>query len=380
MINLWTILLIFIQPVVWFSLFRVYFQARKRIDFERAQYNTAIYANKFEVKHFIVSALVLGIIGSSISVIIGVYLPVYWILIYELLVLCNLILIPGQFLSLTTILLSTLVLLIAQHFNWLSNIKWDGIDLTLTNPSNYLLLFTLVLFLLGIYVRFLGGKYNSPKIYKNQRGINVAGYLNKEFTIAPLLILIPGGQIHRLISFWPIFSIHDYQFTFFLLPILLGFRMTIFKSMPRLFFRQLGIKLMWISAIGVVFLIVNYFIPQFAIYLIAILWIIYLLMFFKIRQSDHNGSWFNETIDGIRIIAVRPNTPADKMGITIGDVIVSVNGKTVNTEDEFYKALLISPTFCRLKLYNRAGRIKIEETAIYSDAPNELGIVLLTKN
>lgn len=374
MIDLWTILIIFIQPAVWIGIFKIYFQARKRVSFEREKYNTAIYANKFELKHFIFSALVLGIIGSAISIIVGIYLPIYWILIYEILIICNLVLIPGQIFSLSTMIFSTLVLLIIQYFNQ------KEITLNLTNLNNCLLLFILVMFLLGSYIRFLGGRYDSPKIFRNQRGINVAGYLNKEFTIMPLLILVPGYQIHHLFSFWPVFSIHDYQFTLFVLPILLGFRMTVFKSIPRMFFKRLGWKIMLISGIGIISMSVIYWIPQFNVYLMFTLWIIYLWILWQAKQSDYRGSWLNQTVDGIRVIAVRPGTPADKMNIKIGDVIISVNGLKVNTEAEFYKAILVSPTFCRLKLYNREGRIKIEETAIYSDSPNELGIVLLTKN
>ncbi len=46
------------------------------------------------------------------------------------------------------------------------------------------------------------------------------------------------------------------------------------------------------------------------------------------------------------------------------------------TGDELYEALQKSPAYCRLKVKNFEGELKLAESAIYADSPHEIGLVL----
>ena len=68
------------------------------------------------------------------------------------------------------------------------------------------------------------------------------------------------------------------------------------------------------------------------------------------------------------------------MNLKIGDLIQEVNGQQVRNENQLYKALQSNPTYCRLKIKNRNGRLELKEAAIFADAPHESGIVTFPRN
>ena len=114
--NLWMTLLIFIQPVLWLGILRNYIIYRKRIKRERNDFNTSISPNDFEMKHFWLSFIVLGIVGSIISMVLGIYLSLPWIIIYEALLLINLIIIPGQFFTVLNLVIATALTFVTYKF------------------------------------------------------------------------------------------------------------------------------------------------------------------------------------------------------------------------------------------------------------------------
>ncbi|UQS85075.1 PDZ domain-containing protein [Apilactobacillus apisilvae] len=372
---------ILIQPVLWLGVIKTYLNYRKRISRERNNFNTSIYQNNFEIKHFIISFFILGTIGSIISAFIGTFIPNIWIFIYEVLLLLNLLLVPNKVYPIFMAGLTTVVMIVIDLFNLLDN-QWDfPVNMSMTDNRNILFLLSLIILLSGIFFRFFIGKYNTPEVFRNKRGNKVAGYVLNEISVIPLLVLVPGDQIHKLISFWPVFNFNNQSFTLFFLPVLLGIKINIFKNVPRELSIKLGNNVIKISVLGFVFTIISYFLPIVTLYLLAILIFIYLGSIVWIKNYDRNSKkWFSDAVNGLRVIGVRPNTPATKMNVQIGDLIIEVNNQKVHNDSEFYEAILSSPTFCRLKIVNRNDRIKITESAIYNDSPNELGVVLFKDN
>lgn len=382
--NLWMTLLILIQPVLWLGILRNYIIYRKRVKRERNDFNTSISPKDYEMKHFWLSFFVLGILGSIISILAGVYLSLPWIIIYEALLVINLIIIPGQFFTVLNVVIATALTYLSYRFDLFSYIDTQNVDTKATYLGNALILLVIILFISALYMKMFLGNYQSPKIFKNQRGNKVAGYLNKEFAILPVALLIPGDQIHAAINWWPVFSTGQHQFTVFVLPVLIGIRFTIFKSIPKEFFKKLAKRLLWLTVLGIILIVITYLfndVENIDLISMAILLVLYLFILIRTKHKDSKkAKWFSDAVNGLRVIAVRKNTPADKMGVEMGDLIVEVNNIHVSTEDDLYKATQTSPTFCRLKVLNRQDRIKIMETAIYSDSPNELGVVIIKEN
>ncbi len=80
--------------------------------------------------------------------------------------------------------------------------------------------------------------------------------------------------------------------------------------------------------------------PVVGFYGIAGLLLVLVAQAFSRLKADHDAKrWYVETSEGVRIVAVKPETPAAKMKLEVGDIILECNGIKVATGDELYEAL-----------------------------------------
>jgi S1-C subfamily serine protease len=62
--------------------------------------------------------------------------------------------------------------------------------------------------------------------------------------------------------------------------------------------------------------------------------------------------------DGVEVLRVYPNTPAEHIGLEVGDVIVSVNGRAVTSTVDFRRAMNDSGGQVRLRVRDvRTGNL-----------------------
>lgn len=79
---------------------------------------------------------------------------------------------------------------------------------------------------------------------------------------------------------------------------------------------------------------------------------------------------------GMRVLAVLPDSPATAMGILPGEAIYRVNGVVVNTRAELHQALRINSAFCKLEVRNLQGESKFVQRGMYDGDHHQLGVVL----
>ena len=65
-----------------------------------------------------------------------------------------------------------------------------------------------------------------------------------------------------------------------------------------------------------------------------------------------------------------------KMKLVPGDVILECNKVKISNADELYQALQKNSAYCHLLVKTMDGELKICESALYADAPHEIGIIL----
>ncbi len=85
----------------------------------------------------------------------------------------------------------------------------------------------------------------------------------------------------------------------------------------------------------------------------------------KSPSNKRGINYVSQTITGVRLVAIQPETPAAKMGLEAGDVVLLCNQLPVHNDAELYAAIQAHPTYCRLKVMRLDGAIKLCETAIY---------------
>ncbi|GLB47142.1 membrane protein [Philodulcilactobacillus myokoensis] len=370
---------IFLQPVLWIGIIRTFLNSKNRIKQNRNQFRTAIFSHHYELKNLVINFIILGMILSIISAVIGLTLPLSWVIGYEIILLVSLVIIPWNVFPIT-ISIGTLIGFILFHLNLNLTTKINlpfNMNWRLSNEANALFFVALLLFATWMFFNFTGGNYNTPKIYRNRRNVRIAGYPFKELSIIPMFTLIPGTWVHLVIPFWPILNFNGHTFSFMFLPVIVGLKLTIFNDVPKHEMKALSKRILKLCFFSVVLAIISCFYPIVTIYSLILIGLVYWIMILNTMHNNHPGnSIYSEVINGVRIVGIKPHSPASKMNIEIGDVILDVNHLKVNNENSFYEALLKHPTYCHLRVLDRNNRIKLTSTAIYNNSPHELGIVI----
>lgn len=363
-------LLFFAQPVFWVGLIRSVLNHTSRLKRTRAEFVTSVDPRNFELRSFFWNEIVLGLIFSFLSWLLEVTLPLSWFLTYEGLTLITLIFIPRFVMPIILASATSIIML------FLSILRINP-DLQLVPFSNYLLITGLVVIASGLYIWLNGGRFNIPKMFHNQRGNLIAGYPFKNLAVVPFLAMFPATPIEQYLPFYPQFDLGGHTVCFVLVPILLGIKLTVFKNLPKLIYHRIGLRLMIIGLVETLMFLL--FVTSFEINLfILVLFAVLAIMTLELAHHYdlHHGEWYSKPLNGVRVVGIVPKTPASKMRLKIGDIILQVNGHAIKNEDEFYKALQAQPTFCKLKVLNREHRLVLRNTAIYNNAPREIGVIL----
>ncbi|AKP63824.1 trypsin-like serine protease [Levilactobacillus koreensis JCM 16448] len=367
-----------LQPLVWLAVLRIWLTSRSRIKGERHDFGSAVFSDHFELRHLLTQGVVLGLGLSIINLLMGFSLPLLWIMVYEALAFATLLLIPTTVLPVLLIVVTTLITVLgSSYITDKPDLTTVGLHWGSVPVQNYFWLVAMFFLLLGHWLANYGGRFVSPKIYAKQRGKRIAGYPWREFLVLPMVTLVPGDWLTSHLAFWPVFHIQGQSFAILVIPLLVGLRFTVFRQVPRDVYQRLGKQMIWLAVIAMAFLGWSTAQPQILPVGLIVLLVGYGFILWRAkRYDDRQQFWYSQVDDGVRVLGIRPRTPAVKLDLNAGDIILECNHQSVNSETAFYEALLTNPTYCHLRVRNMAGELKVTETAIYSGAPHEIGIVL----
>lgn len=85
---------------------------------------------------------------------------------------------------------------------------------------------------------------------------------------------------------------------------------------------------------------------------------------------------FVHPAQGLRILAVLPNSPASELGLLAGETILKVNGTLIHSKEQLHAALRQNPAFCKLEVQNHEGESKFLQRAIYAGEHHQLGAIV----
>ena len=362
-----------LTPVLWLGILYVIISYNQRINKERKQFRVAINKDFYEGRNFIKYGLFFFVIGSLISMILGLTLPTNSVYIYQILVVLAFLI--NGFSTTSMLLVMTaagiLELVVPRFITFFGDVFPE-----ISGPSWLLLIFISIL--ADYYLTRNMKKHPlSPKIKSGKRGRNIATYLGRETVVFPLLVLIPSGTLSSTLNFWPVFNIGNQKFSLILFPIFISTSVKVIKRSKE---REIQDKLKNIELLlGLTFVLIVLTKFMSKLFLISLIILTVVSIFFEIKlrkkEKDAN-SWYVETDEGIRIISVQPETPAAKMKLQPGDVILTCNNRVVNSEEEFYQALQLNSAYCHVKVRTYEGDLRIAESAIFMDSPHEIGLIL----
>ncbi|ARU19040.1 PDZ domain-containing protein [Ligilactobacillus salivarius] len=362
-----------LTPVLWLGILYVIISYNQRINKERKQFRVAINKDFYEGRNFIKYGLFFFVIGSLISMILGLTLPTNSVYIYQILVVLAFLI--NGFSTTSMLLVMTaagiLELVVPRFITFFGDVFPE-----ISGPSWLLLIFISIL--ADYYLTRNMKKHPlSPRIKSGKRGRNIATYLGRETVVFPLLTLIPSGTLSSTLNFWPVFNIGNQKFSLILFPIFISTSVKVIKRAKERVIQDKLKNIELLLGLTFVLIVLTKFMSKLFLISLIILTVVSIFFEIKLRKKEKDAnSWYVETDEGIRIISVQPETPAAKMKLQPGDVILICNNRVVNSEEEFYQALQLNSAYCHVKVRTYEGDLRIAESAIFMDSPHEIGLIL----
>ena len=362
-----------LTPVLWLGILYVIISYNQRINKERKQFRVAINKDFYEGRNFIKYGLFFFVMGSLISMILGLTLPTNSVYIYQILVVLAFLI--NGFSTTSMLLVMTaagiLELVVPRFITFFGDVFPE-----ISGPSWLLLIFISIL--ADYYLKRNMKKHPlSPRIKSGKRGRNIATYLGRETIVFPLLVLIPSGTLSSTLNFWPVFNIGNQKFSLILFPIFISTSVKVIKRAKERVIQDKLKNTELLLGLTVILIVLTKFMSRLFLISLIILTVVSIFLEIKLRKKEKDAnSWYVETDEGIRIISVQPETPAAKMKLQPGDVILTCNNRVVNSEEEFYQALQLNSAYCHVKVRTYEGDLRIAESAIFMDSPHEIGLIL----
>lgn len=383
------LMLFIIQPTFLVGLALIFLSKSRRYKYTRRQLRAAIYKENFELKRFFLWGLLPGLILSILSVAIGLPVTIDWIIAYHIVTLLSLGLGYRFIHPIFTFSGSALLLFIYSRFVSAESVfapilnRWNS-PFVQEEAVGYealqiVFILTLLILLSTVLTMHIGQlKQFIPRFLKTKRGKLVARYRMNPLWLIPLVVIIPGETFTQLFNWWPVFSIGNQTYSFLVVPVLLGFRYTVQAQIPTQAKNALLKDLLTLGIIGIVLFALTFWRVQAAAVGLGFLMVggVYVLYRHRLRERKWTFR-FGPDQDGLRVVAVRPGTPADKMNLEIGDVLLESHNVKLTTSEDLVESLFHNRAYSKLKVKRIDGELIMVETAIYEDDPHDLGLITL---
>ncbi|GGK03138.1 membrane protein [Lentibacillus kapialis] len=366
----------FLNPLVYWTLFLSMVVGYKRIKKERQHFGLKIFDIFSEWKNTWPLSIIFGVVISMITIGAGLVVSKDTII---LLAVVTILLSLSMRLTLLspvyTIGITFLLLLLAPVV--LENQSFITMDLL--NGANFTGL-SLLFALLIVAEAFLLKRHNRngtfPDMELGRRGTWIGIHHIKKMTLIPFFVLIPSGPLTSIASFWPYISVGDDSYSLVLVPFLMGFDHTVRSELPEKAVNRLAYPLRILGLAVLLLSAGSMFIGWLALAAIVTGIIGREFINFKHRRFDQSKApFFTQNARGIQVLAVVPGTPADRLGILVGETITKVNGKKIDRVEQFYYALQDSGAFFKLQIRGDNGEVRFVQSALYEEDHHELGII-----
>lgn len=364
------------HPLLYWSFIFIFLTGYFRMKRERINFGVKIFPIFSESKHTWKLSILFGIILSIIFLAIG------FVFTYEFILLLAIV---------------TIILTLTFRTSLLSPSYTIGLSLicvalapSLLKYQSYLAVdvfsdvyFSMVAIVLGLFLAleaFFVSRVTRnevfPTLVKSERGVWIGQHQLKKATVIPFFALIPGGGIIPFAEYWPHFSLGAETYTFVIIPFLLGFNFTVRNGAIEKSANRIGRHISLLSLLVILIAIASLWESRLGLIAAVIAILGREIIAYKFKQYDKaEVASFNKLDDGLKVLAIIEGTPADKLGILVGETITKVNDIELSHANDFYKELRSSGAAFKLEVIDDNGEIRFIKHARFEHNHHSLGII-----
>lgn len=388
---IWSILLFFIQPLFLVGLLYAYSNYRNRVQYTRKKFRVNFVRENFEIKDFLIKGIIPGILLSILAVSIGLPLSIEWYIIYQVITVFLLLVGGYRFIhpiftfSLASIIMTVLSLLsIDLPFNQLkplfqnNHYTYEAVNNPNQLITNALLLATVILLVSVYMMKNKEEEKMFPVLRASKRGKQVAKYQKKSMWLLPLLIVVPGEAFEAIADWWPLLKINGESYAFLFMPILIGFHFTVSTQLLQEATAKFRNDFRNVALVGIVLAVISYFVPEMSIFATGIVFVLSMIVLVRHRRREKQWAFrYGPTNEGLRVIAIRSDSPAQRLDLSVGDIILEMNDQAMNHKEDYNRLVAYNRSYIKMRIRRTDGEIVISQTPLYDDDFNNLGLLIL---
>ena len=371
---------LFLHPLFYLSFLLAAYLGVARVKKERKNFTVRSKNAYFELKQLLPVGVITGLCLSIISIGLVLVVPMEMIIYTGIITLLLGLIWKTRLLSpVYTVGLGILASSVSLYMGWdffLFSESVIGGD-TYIFPTAVAVL-GLLIAAEGLLIQKNGSKGTSPRLTKSSRGQSIGIHLSERAWLVPLFLFIPEGVLSIPVEGWPVFTVGDQTYSIILVPFLLGFRQAVQAVHPTVAVRAVGKKVLWLGVFITLSAIAAFYFPLAAVgsILVAIIGREWIAAGQK-AQEKNKGFYFTKKNNGIMILGVVPDSPADKMGLKVGEIITKVNSIPVQDEIQLYTALQKNSAHCKIEVFDINNEVRFEQRALYEGDYHKLGILMI---
>ncbi|GKV65828.1 MULTISPECIES: PDZ domain-containing protein [Sporosarcina] len=354
-----------------------------RVKRERRDFTIRVLSGLTEMKHAISSGWLYGLVLSILIAGAGLTVDFNWIVLLSVVMLLAIISFSYKLASpvyYAAIAFFGLYALdrFASGFSVKDWFVQEELDFFGTMAVTVPVIAGLFLVTEGLLIRRYASRHASPFLTPTKRGLRAAVYQAKLLWIVPIVLVVPGHMLAEYVPYWPQFTLGSESFSLIPVPLVIGFSQMARASFPDILFPKIGAAVAWLGiavaavGIGAIWMPVL----GWAALIAGVVCRIFLSILLSITERKHALLLVPQS-EGIFVVSVLEDSPAEKMGIIPGDLIKSVNGITIHNEDELYDAIQINAAHCRLQVIGRDGEVRLKQQVLYRHDHFRLGMLVV---
>ncbi|TKD70996.1 PDZ domain-containing protein [Pseudalkalibacillus hwajinpoensis] len=372
----------FLHPLTYITLIGAFILGLSRVKRDRRDFHTRVHDALDDVAFAIVPGIIAGAAFLVVNVFLGITLPFSTTIALSMAAFLLLVTKQIRFLSPAfTFILPVVAALFYTPIDFGSariNSFQDGIG-----SASMIAIVLLVGFLVmmeGLLISRNAVSQTSPRLVESKRGKLVGGHEVQRLWLIPLFLFLPVGNVEAF-SWWPLLHFGDQAYSFLLMPLPIGFQKLIHHALPVPELKRNGRQVLLLGVSAVIIGLVSYFTNNewLALIMLGIVVVMRATILLLHRGKD-KAAYFNERNEGLVILGILPESPADHMNLQVGEVISKVNGIPVGKGTDFYTALQRNAAFCKLEVLDFNGEVRFEQKALYYNEHHELGLLFVKEH